>query len=402
LLCSSLYAQSFLHLTDIHIDPNYLPKATVSEYCHRASASTSGKIAGHWGVPNSSCDSSPHFIDILFSTLKNDFQNKTDFIVYTGDSARHDDDTLLPRTQEDIKLANIDIASRLSSLAPDRPIIFTIGNNDFHPHDQLAAGPNPTLDVYTSIWERFVPSTELQTFRKGGYYENNVNGKFRFLSLNTMYFFEKNNQVDGCSSDTDPGALHLVWLKEKLKVAQMDNVSVYLIGHVPPTVKGYHPNCLQAFISIVSQYADVIKGQMYGHMNIDHFFFLPFPPELHKKSDQKYIQDLIASYPKVAQSQDPLSVVLVAPSVLPAYNPTFRYYQYDRNSATLLSYTQYSCNLKKYTKKWQVPQFTANYDTLSEGLSDLSASSFAIFAQKIAKQGNDQTLYINRAFVTEE
>lgn len=52
--------------------------------------------------------------------------------------------------------------------------------------------------------------------------------------------------VDGCPTKKkteDPGRLQLNWLEVQLKKYRKRKMQVYIIGHVPPTMGNYYPEC---------------------------------------------------------------------------------------------------------------------------------------------------------------
>jgi len=51
-------------------------------------------------------------------------------------------------------------------------------------------------------------------------------------------------------------------------------VKVWLTGHVPPGRKFYYPSCFRRYALYTHAFRDVILGHLYGHNNMDHFFFL--------------------------------------------------------------------------------------------------------------------------------
>lgn len=104
----------FLHITDIHVcvscllilfytllniihiqlDPHYQDGATIKSGCHkqpkkhRKKTQRQGELAGYWGAPTTDCDSSEPWVYHAINTIANDWKDKIDFIVWTGDNAR--------------------------------------------------------------------------------------------------------------------------------------------------------------------------------------------------------------------------------------------------------------------------------------------------------------------------
>lgn len=145
----------FLHITDLHVDENYLEDAAVVSTCHSPHPRQKhGGFwrSGHWGTGVSDCDAP---LRLANSTLKwiadnwdappalgggGDVHRMFDFIVWTGDSARHDQDTDIPRTPEEIMRENTYLLHLLETYFPGVPLIPTIGNNDVYVHNTLEPG----------------------------------------------------------------------------------------------------------------------------------------------------------------------------------------------------------------------------------------------------------------------
>lgn len=85
---------NFLHITDFHPDPNYVSNVTARSRCHEVFQDTKRPkhmkkgISGPWGAPATVCDSPFSLIDTTFEWLENNWKNKLDFVIWTGDNAR--------------------------------------------------------------------------------------------------------------------------------------------------------------------------------------------------------------------------------------------------------------------------------------------------------------------------
>ncbi|KAF8954502.1 Endopolyphosphatase [Entomortierella lignicola] len=382
----------FLHITDIHPDEFYLNGGSISSSCHRnlmddddnnmllltRPGRTNG-TGGYYGSPYSICDSPFTLTDATFDWISKELIDKIDFVVWTGDNARHDSDNEFPRTQQEIEDLNRRIANNfLETFKPDRddpyqrriPIVPSIGNNDVYPHNIMQAGPNRILQHFSDIWSEFIPEDQYHTFQNGGYYVIEVvPGKISVIALNTLYFFKSNAAVDGCYDEEEPGTSQMDWLEVELEAMRRRGMTAYLSGHVPPARKSYSPTCFVRYTSIALRYQDVIVGHLYGHANIDHFFILsqstlteeekrleeernerknnknqrritdssfsdPYEFEFdqfHSLGLNSYLDELWEQYqdiPTRAKLND-YAIVLVSPSVIPTYNPSLRVYTYQ-------------------------------------------------------------------------
>ncbi|KAJ8061081.1 hypothetical protein OCU04_010158 [Sclerotinia nivalis] len=268
----------FLHITDLHLDPHYKVFTSTDEddACHRGKGT-----AGTYGAETTDCDTPPTLIDATFKWIKENVRDSVDFVVWTGDSARHDSDEKIPRVQSEVLDTNRKIAGKFLETFGDGnelsiPVISTFGNNDILPHNILLSGPNKWLNTYTDIWDKFIPEEQRHGFQRGGwYYVEVIAEKLAVFSLNTLYFFSHNAAVDGCALRSEPGYEHMEWLRIQLQFMRDRGMKVILTGHVPPARTDskslWDESCWQKYTLWLQQYRDIIIGGLYGHMNIDHF-----------------------------------------------------------------------------------------------------------------------------------
>ncbi|KAL2843113.1 Metallo-dependent phosphatase-like protein [Aspergillus pseudoustus] len=269
----------FLHITDFHLDTHYKSGTSVERVCHREKGT-----AGPLGAQGTECDAPQTLIDETFRWIETNLKGKIDFVLWTGDSARHDNDERIPRTAGEIIDLNEVLATKFIDVFEDKetprglsiPIIPTIGNNDIMPHNIFKEGPNRWTRRFTEVWARFIPEHQRHTFEEGGWFLAEViPNKLAALSLNTMYFYESNSAVDGCAAKSEPGYEHMEWLRIQLELLRERDMKAILIGHVPPARAGSKRNwdesCWQKYTLFLNRFRDVVAGSVYGHMNIDHF-----------------------------------------------------------------------------------------------------------------------------------
>ncbi|RWA05720.1 hypothetical protein EKO27_g9385 [Xylaria grammica] len=268
----------FLHITDLHPDEHYQPHTSTEEdiACHRGNGP-----AGIYGAETSDCDSPMSLVNATLAWVKENLRDEIDFVVWTGDSARHDSDERMPRHNKDILAMNRRIAGAfVDTFSDDKglivPVVPTFGNNDIYPHNILLPGPNDILQTYTSIWKPFIPEAQRHSFEFGGwFYVEVIPNKLAVFSLNTMYFFDRNAGIDDCVHPSEPGYKHFEWLRVQLDFLRSRGMKAMLMGHVPPARTAgkqlWEETCWQKYTLWLQQYRDVITGSLYGHMNIDHF-----------------------------------------------------------------------------------------------------------------------------------
>lgn len=376
--------------SDLHPDPFYKPHSSTDEQdaCHRRTGS-----AGYFGSEVSDCDAPYSLVNATFDWIAKNLKDSIDFVVWTGDSARHDSDEKIPRTQDQVLSSNRYVASKFIDLFADDtastgmaiPVIPTFGNNDILPHNILLPGPNKWLQYYTEVWHRFIPEEQRHSFEFGGwFYVEVIPNHLAVFSLNTLYFFDRNAGVDDCASPSEPGYKQFEWLRVQLQFMRERGMKAILMGHVPPartdSKQLWDEACWQKYTLWLQQYRDVIVSGLFGHMNIDHFLIqdtkdidlslLSDAPE-HKVSIREHLQDELsvesatdylhelrdgwsklqppATSPgapgnagedkrtkkkkKGKKHKDPwgerFSLSLVGPSIVPTYFPTLRVFEYN-------------------------------------------------------------------------
>ncbi len=269
----------FLHITDLHPDPYYAKGTDPDTACHYGKHFSE---TGKYGAPRTECDSPLALIDATFKWIEENLKGEIDFIVWTGDNAKHDSDSSLPRNWNEVLKLNEYIASKFvkvfgtksddGSTVMTIPVVPSIGNNDVYPHNVVKSNPTEITKGLYNAWRKFIPQEQYHIFKNGGYYiKEIIPNKLAVISLNTMYWFKRNTEIENCDSKFDPGRKHFKWLGVVLKELRKRNMKVYLSGHVPPVSKNYDETCLRKYALWAYEYQDIIIGAHYGHMNIDHF-----------------------------------------------------------------------------------------------------------------------------------
>ncbi|KAJ1943718.1 Endopolyphosphatase, partial [Linderina pennispora] len=234
--------------------------------------------------------------------LRANWANRLDFVIWTGDSGRHDSDAEIPRTFEEIVEQNYITADAMRYAFPAIPVVPNIGNNDISPHNEL---PSPghkrarlTYRQLSKAWHGFIPDDQMRTFRYGGYFARDVvdygdsvpddqAGEnppaaetsaaagiagmkkpkkapkkqkpvrkprgITVLSLNTIYWYRANAKVGGCAADDSPGLAQLAWIRYQLRRARQRNRDLILMGHVIPNRDNYRPTCYHGYARTVTQ-----------------------------------------------------------------------------------------------------------------------------------------------------
>lgn len=242
------------------------------------------------GAETTDCDSPITLVNATFKWIDENIRDSIDFIIWGGDSARHDNDELIPRTDEQIEAENLMIVDKFVEVfgKKDRindtdplydfivPIIPTFGNNDILPHNIMDPGPNRWTRKFLSIWRQFIPEEQRHGFERGGwFYVEVIPNQLAVFNLNTLYFHNKNAAVDGCADKSEIGYEEMDWLRIQLQFIRQRGMKAIIMGHVPPgrseTKRSWDETCWQKYTLWMLQYRDVVVGSMYGHMNFEHF-----------------------------------------------------------------------------------------------------------------------------------
>lgn len=272
----------FLHITDIHPDPYYVEGSSIDAVCHTGKPSKKKDVAPKFGKAMSGCDSPVILMEETLRWIKENLRDKIDFVIWTGDNIRHDNDRKHPRTEAQIFDMNNIVADKMTELFSagneedprdfDVSVIPSLGNNDVFPHNMFALGPTLQTREYYRIWKNFVPQQQQRTFdRSASFLTEVIPGKLAVLSINTLYLFKANPLVDNCNSKKEPGYQLLLWFGYVLEELRCRGMKVWLSGHVPPIAKNFDQSCYDKFTLWTHEYRDIIIGGLYGHMNIDHF-----------------------------------------------------------------------------------------------------------------------------------
>ncbi|KAJ2376760.1 Endopolyphosphatase, partial [Coemansia sp. RSA 2607] len=316
----------FLHITDLHVDPNYREGSTTYSQCHRpppaklhafnnavgGGAQDGHRDTGPFGIAQAKCDSPVALINATSAYLRAVWADSLDFVVWTGDSGRHDGDAENPRSFDEIIHQNRIATAAMRRAFPARtPVVPNIGNNDISPHNELAAPGHKraakTFRLLADAWGDYVPPDQRATFLYGGYFARDVvdydtsstgSGGARgltALSLNTIYWYRANAKVGGCRADDSPGLAQLAWMRYQMRRARERRRDIVLLGHVAPSRDNYRPTCYHGYARTATQVVPApptqsalirnkpprakddlprVQAQLFGHSNVDAWAFV--------------------------------------------------------------------------------------------------------------------------------
>jgi endopolyphosphatase len=180
----------------LHPDPYYKTYSSTAEdaACHRQRGP-----AGVYGAETSACDSPYGLVNQTFQWINDNIKNDVDFVIWTGDSARHDNDEALPRTPGQVVKQNEYVVSKFAEVFGSEqdkhgdvhewaiPVVPTFGNNDVMPHNIFTQGPNRWTKKYLDIWRGIIPEEQRHQFQQGGWFTVEVvPRRLAVISLNTL------------------------------------------------------------------------------------------------------------------------------------------------------------------------------------------------------------------------
>ncbi|KAL7674144.1 hypothetical protein ACOME3_000424 [Neoechinorhynchus agilis] len=261
-----------LHLSDIHVQMNYVPHSQAvcgrPVCCIGPIIDDDKRQAGYFG-DHRTCDLPPWTLDgILEHISKNE---RFDIIYWTGDAPSHQiwNQSLVDNVKD-----NLYILKRLKKYFPDKPVYSTFGNHENWPCNMFP--PSRLNDsqgefMFRTIaaeWQKLgrLPSSATKTIEKSGIYTTLIKPKLRLISLNTNFAAQENFWL--YINPLDPNN-QLDWLVQVLKVAEMKQEKVHIIGHHFParTLSAWSEN----YYKIVKRFNDTITSQFFGHEHQDYF-----------------------------------------------------------------------------------------------------------------------------------
>jgi endopolyphosphatase len=120
----------FLHVTDLHPDPYYVVGVSTKHACHRRdSKGKKHHRSAAYGTPLTGCDSPLQLVNETLAYIAREWADEIDFVVWTGDSARHDNDRKHPRTPREIYDLNRLVARQMQDAFTSKgiPVIPSLG-----------------------------------------------------------------------------------------------------------------------------------------------------------------------------------------------------------------------------------------------------------------------------------
>ncbi len=174
--------------------------------------------------------------------------------------------------------------------------------------------------------------------RYGRYAQLHPGTNLRIIALNSFVQDALNSYT--WINMTDPMG-ELRWLEETLRGCEIRGEHALIIGHFAPYTPSGAIEWNQRYLVLVDRYANIIRGQLFGHTHRDSF-------------------EIIRS--ARGNGGELSGVALEHPSLTTnfALHPSYRVYEMDPRSHTLLDFEQYRMNLTD-ANRFGLPSWKLSY-----------------------------------------
>lgn len=108
---TKFFVEMILTFPDLHPDRFYKPGTSPDYRCHVPKSSKTrfevdeipgSDVVGKYGAPRTDCDSPIALTNATFQWIQDTLKDGIDFVIWTGDSARHDNDIHRPRDNKEV------------------------------------------------------------------------------------------------------------------------------------------------------------------------------------------------------------------------------------------------------------------------------------------------------------
>ncbi|XP_025093239.1 acid sphingomyelinase-like phosphodiesterase 3b [Pomacea canaliculata] len=371
--CASGDTGYFWHVTDFHYDFTY--------WDHQLSCNNNvtnpGPLGDYW------CDSPWRLVTDTIAAM-GDIKSDVDFLIWTGDTVAHIEDEHLNVSLNMEIMQNLTDA--LDSGFPNKTIYATFGNHDYHPTNQFPATGSEIYNRTAEMWKKWIQEEEqMNNFRKGGYYTKSIWPNLRIVGLNTNLYYTSDKVTVNIPDPTG----QLAWLSQTLQNAKNKTEKVIVTAHIPPGVHTpsrvvwFQEAFVAPFMTIISNFSDIIVGMHFGHDHHDGF----------KVFYDSQGQPAVPLF--VAPSVTPWRYKLKTGEIGPPHNPAVRLVSFDRTSGKHLNIQQYRLdlpqgNLQKKANFTLLYNFTQQYQ-----VNDITAASLHELTVRMKRVNSEGDQLVN-------
>lgn len=361
-------AIKLLHLTDIHVDDQYLEGS--SPVCDLPLCCRDGVgSAGGWG--DYQCNIPPKTVELF---MKFSAQLSPDLIVYTGDSPAH---TVWDETQSGQLNVSRYIAETIYKYMPGVPGFPAIGNHDTYPTN-LYYIHRPEIQEfnreYAAYWQPIsnFGAQQLETLYYNGYFDMVARPGLRVISFNSNYG-HADNFYNVLNVDGQDFVDMTQFMEAAFARARQNREKVLLLSHHTTGGSSSHLYNTDFLQDILRRNGDLVVLWLVGHSHGDSY-------EMLTDLDTGVVYTVQISSASTTSYTD--------------INPSARLFYLDPVTYDVIDYDQFAMNLRAAVENGTEPtielvySFTTEYD-----LADGTPASFKELTDKFETNDELYNLY---------
>ncbi len=340
---------NILHLSDFHLSLDYEAgqeaNCTDTTMCCTKNSYNKHLPKGEISVPalpwgSYSCDLPEIMIQdgLRGAVSLGDNENLDfEFTLYTGDLVDHSREEFV--TLENVIEGEARVFKDMKKALKDIPVYATLGNHDCFPYGQLAPENsgfenkhNWNADLFADLWTDYGwikndKKMEVKTHYAG--FSITPKPGLKIISYNSNTFYKKN--VYAFYNMTHPDQFGtLQFLIDELSASELIGERVWIISHIPIGYDDTLPIVSESFTKVVERFSpSTIAAIFYGHTHYDEFAVM------------------YANNATEKSAETALNVGLISQSLstFTDNNPSFRYYEIDSNSYSVINAYNYYTKL---------------------------------------------------------
>jgi len=222
------------------------------------------------------------------------------------------------------------------------------------------------------LWSAFLPRDSIVSFKWGGYYTAVMEPGLRAIVLQSNYYDASNLWLKTLTQPDIAG--QFTWLADILSQIKALGEKAFIIAHEKPKSFASGP-WQQMYLQLATEYQDIIVAHFLGHNHCDLFQVFHDPS---------------------SNGTKPIGVGFTPSSLTPGgndSNPSFRLYDYDQATKSLLDYHQYRADLLEGNTQGYLTWVNVYSAKKDWGVVDMSPSSWQGIGERIGKNASDWKFY---------